>query len=54
MDKHPKTGQRWPDGINPYIDPDRREAILEARRERAAELERWKKGAGKAYLAAFK
>jgi hypothetical protein len=33
--------ERWPDGINPYLDPVRREMLLETRAARDAEIKAW-------------
>lgn len=43
----------WKDGVNPYVDQERRREIIRTREQRAAELEKKHKGWGKAYLAAL-
>lgn len=40
----------WPDGINPYLDPEDRQKMLDTRRARADELNAWQPGAGDEYL----
>lgn len=33
----------WKDGINPYIEPERRASILATRKARSAEIKQWYK-----------
>ncbi len=48
--RSPVASIEWSNGINPYIEPDRKQLILDNRRKRAEQLEAWRPGAGREYL----